>query len=388
MADDSCTVCLENFSVSPVSVLPCRHVYHHSCILSWIVGGATRCPNCNVEVGPIGIIGPLFASFGQNNPTSPDLTEVNEISRIKHELMEFKGERDDLKYELRELKEEKERMKLELRQIGEITKAKSAMNEGLFNGWKQSKDMWRSLPNERLPIILASYQTKLALADDERRRESMANRSATSRIQELKIKNTQLKRQVAILEKGHDKSPPPYCHCGLPSCTCPVPLSAPLLRPETAKPEQSDWENVYSFKEQRKKNNGNNDCHSKSKRPFKSDPDDVLSTTDDGSGYPTSRIPPKKQIIIDSSYGSEPNIRKNYGRSTILKGKAKKHESIASDKSLEVQSPVVIDDDDDDFFWIKPLHGMTIIDGQGAGPSTSLSKRQKTIVISSDEETE
>ncbi|OAD76023.1 hypothetical protein PHYBLDRAFT_59556 [Phycomyces blakesleeanus NRRL 1555(-)] len=287
------------FSLSHSSSLPS--------ILSWIAGGATRCPNCNKEVGSAGIIGPVFASFGQNHSTSPDLTDVSETLRIKREL--------------KELKEERERTRLELRQIGEIAKlrfrhrAKSAMNEGLFDGWKQSKAMWRSLPNERLPIILASYQTKLALADDERRREAMANRSATARIQELKLKNAQLKRQVVALQNTRTKSPPPYCHCTSTNCICPAPPSAPILKSESPKKYPTYWGKKLPFKEQ---HNGNlifTNSPSNLKRSYGSDHDDNSSTTDDGSG-----------------------------ESTILaKGKGKKSEENIDTSDLEgSESPVVI----------------------------------------------
>ncbi|KAL0090564.1 hypothetical protein J3Q64DRAFT_1730344 [Phycomyces blakesleeanus] len=366
MADDSCTICLDSFTSGPVSVLSCRHVFHHSCILSWIAGGATRCPNCNKEVGSAGIIGPVFASFGQNHSTSPDLTDVSETLRIKREL--------------KELKEERERTRLELRQIGEIAKAKSAMNEGLFDGWKQSKAMWRSLPNERLPIILASYQTKLALADDERRREAMANRSATARIQELKLKNAQLKRQVVALQNTRTKSPPPYCHCTSTNCICPAPPSAPILKSESPKKYPTYWGKKLPFKEQ---HNGNlifTNSPSNLKRSYGSDHDDNSSTTDDGSGDPVSLNPPKKQAVDSSKIASESKVRKNFFPSTILaKGKGKKSEENIDTSDLEgSESPVVIDDDDDDFFWIKPIQGITIIDGQGAGPSTGLSRRYCT----------
>ena len=48
-----CSICLENFKKkSKVSMTPCNHVFHHTCIKDWLYKNAKnpKCPNCNKDV--------------------------------------------------------------------------------------------------------------------------------------------------------------------------------------------------------------------------------------------------------------------------------------------------------------------------------------------------
>ena len=48
-----CSICLENFKKkSKVSITPCKHVFHYTCIKDWLYKNALnpKCPNCNKEV--------------------------------------------------------------------------------------------------------------------------------------------------------------------------------------------------------------------------------------------------------------------------------------------------------------------------------------------------
>ena len=49
---ENCTICLEDFELnSKVTILPCKHIYHKTCIYEWIHSKNdntnVKCPNCN-----------------------------------------------------------------------------------------------------------------------------------------------------------------------------------------------------------------------------------------------------------------------------------------------------------------------------------------------------
>jgi hypothetical protein len=53
-----CVVCLDEIEEGPgdnviVSVLPCNHAFHPSCITKWLTRGNTLCPCCNLDVAKI-----------------------------------------------------------------------------------------------------------------------------------------------------------------------------------------------------------------------------------------------------------------------------------------------------------------------------------------------
>lgn len=50
---ESCTVCLVALEKNDsVSVLPCRHLFHHVCISKWLTEQRPVCPLCSTEVFP------------------------------------------------------------------------------------------------------------------------------------------------------------------------------------------------------------------------------------------------------------------------------------------------------------------------------------------------
>lgn len=58
----TCVICLEDFHDKDiVRSLPCAatHVFHSRCVLTWLVGGAERCPLCNQGVEGERFLGPL-----------------------------------------------------------------------------------------------------------------------------------------------------------------------------------------------------------------------------------------------------------------------------------------------------------------------------------------
>ena len=50
----SCTICMEGFIVGKqdVTVLSCKHIFHHNCLKNWLFKNLThpKCPNCNNNV--------------------------------------------------------------------------------------------------------------------------------------------------------------------------------------------------------------------------------------------------------------------------------------------------------------------------------------------------
>ncbi len=49
--DETCGVCMENYVVGETrKILPCGHVFHASCIETWLTHNSTKCPLDNIEV--------------------------------------------------------------------------------------------------------------------------------------------------------------------------------------------------------------------------------------------------------------------------------------------------------------------------------------------------
>ena len=51
---ESCSICIENFESgkSEISITPCKHIFHFSCIQKWILDNVLnpKCPNCNFNL--------------------------------------------------------------------------------------------------------------------------------------------------------------------------------------------------------------------------------------------------------------------------------------------------------------------------------------------------
>ncbi|KAH0642637.1 hypothetical protein KY290_034236 [Solanum tuberosum] len=48
---DTCAICTAEFDeVRLLRVLPCGHIYHHDCILDWMLTGALQCPYCRYDI--------------------------------------------------------------------------------------------------------------------------------------------------------------------------------------------------------------------------------------------------------------------------------------------------------------------------------------------------
>ena len=51
---ESCSICIENFECgkSEISITPCKHIFHFSCIQKWILDNVLnpKCPNCNFNL--------------------------------------------------------------------------------------------------------------------------------------------------------------------------------------------------------------------------------------------------------------------------------------------------------------------------------------------------
>ena len=51
LAEQSCCICLETFAAgNSVRRLPCRHLFHASCIDEWLTTSSDICPECNQQV--------------------------------------------------------------------------------------------------------------------------------------------------------------------------------------------------------------------------------------------------------------------------------------------------------------------------------------------------
>ena len=49
--DDTCGVCMENYVVGETrKILPCGHMFHESCIKTWLTYNSTKCPLDNIDV--------------------------------------------------------------------------------------------------------------------------------------------------------------------------------------------------------------------------------------------------------------------------------------------------------------------------------------------------
>ncbi|CDS09428.1 hypothetical protein LRAMOSA10788 [Lichtheimia ramosa] len=63
MSEDQCAICFDRLGSDKIAALPCRHVYHHSCILHWMRAsrsGVMACPICKHSTNRHGIVGPLY----------------------------------------------------------------------------------------------------------------------------------------------------------------------------------------------------------------------------------------------------------------------------------------------------------------------------------------
>ncbi|XP_049361520.1 RING-H2 finger protein ATL39-like [Solanum verrucosum] len=48
---DTCAICTAELDeVRLLRVLPCGHIYHHDCILDWMLTGALQCPYCRYDI--------------------------------------------------------------------------------------------------------------------------------------------------------------------------------------------------------------------------------------------------------------------------------------------------------------------------------------------------
>jgi hypothetical protein len=50
---DPCTICFDNFNDQClVSVLPCKHIFHHTCLKNWLMLKllTPECPNCKLNL--------------------------------------------------------------------------------------------------------------------------------------------------------------------------------------------------------------------------------------------------------------------------------------------------------------------------------------------------
>ena len=69
----SCTICMESFleDKSEVTLLNCKHIFHHNCLKNWLFKNLThpKCPNCNYNVVDSSS-NPNSAVRTNNNPNS------------------------------------------------------------------------------------------------------------------------------------------------------------------------------------------------------------------------------------------------------------------------------------------------------------------------------
>lgn len=51
LTEQSCCICLETFAAgNSVRRLPCRHLFHATCIDEWLTTSSDICPECNQQV--------------------------------------------------------------------------------------------------------------------------------------------------------------------------------------------------------------------------------------------------------------------------------------------------------------------------------------------------
>jgi len=44
--DDSCPICIGKFNKNLVTILPCKHIFHKTCIKKWLIKESNLCPIC------------------------------------------------------------------------------------------------------------------------------------------------------------------------------------------------------------------------------------------------------------------------------------------------------------------------------------------------------
>jgi hypothetical protein len=85
-----CSICLENFKKkSKVSITPCKHVFHYTCIKDWLYKNVLnpKCPNCNKEVlvkddnGKTDETKIIKVRKGKNNNNNNNNNNINFVGR-------------------------------------------------------------------------------------------------------------------------------------------------------------------------------------------------------------------------------------------------------------------------------------------------------------------
>ena len=90
---DFCSICLESKSVGALSAVQCGHVFHSSCIQSWMktkAGTVTPCPECNQ---PSLQVIPLFLNFysPESAVTIDEASLVSSNSKLKSKIQRYKN---------------------------------------------------------------------------------------------------------------------------------------------------------------------------------------------------------------------------------------------------------------------------------------------------------
>ena len=110
-----CSICTEVFDgISDVSVVPCGHMFHSSCLGQWIAQSLT-CPQCRSRITLKSTIHKLF--FNQSDTQSE--YNLSNLSRLENELEGAKLALREKKHEKNNFITEKVAMKVKIEQLKE-----------------------------------------------------------------------------------------------------------------------------------------------------------------------------------------------------------------------------------------------------------------------------
>lgn len=76
---ENCVICLCDYEQDDtVTVLPCKHVYHKTCIEPWLISKSALCPMCKQSILPSGDSRSLNEITDADNNGMPNQTEEDQ----------------------------------------------------------------------------------------------------------------------------------------------------------------------------------------------------------------------------------------------------------------------------------------------------------------------
>ncbi|CDH60307.1 predicted protein [Lichtheimia corymbifera JMRC:FSU:9682] len=226
MSEDQCTICFERLGSDKIAALPCRHVYHHSCILHWMRtsrNGIMPCPICKHSTNRHGIVGPLYiecirierkknnsrdqpividdngnsrdnttsTSSDSDNTTATSNTELESLRARLHQAEEKASQLAARNMQL----EDRNRNLLRIKKVADLD-----VNMG-WSGSSSQMDQMRGLPHDELIVAFEALRARCSKTEIHARNLEDIARLAQQRYQNLVSEKEFFERKFNALTK-------------------------------------------------------------------------------------------------------------------------------------------------------------------------------------------